>query len=295
MGACEQRPSVAARVMRLLVGLLVCVLALSQTGCLEEKPVPRSEKAESIEVVEDRPESTEKSADSAAASEAAKAESAHEEAPEEAPPAEKVVEQPAQQSGVASARLLDGFSALSQYPELPNGCEITSLAAVLNYCGYPVSKTTLSDSYLAKAPVGQANFYYEFVGNPRDSDAYGCYAPVIVSAANSYLSSIGSTMSARDITGSSPEDLYSCIDRGIPVVVWATRYLEAGHYSVTWYVDGQSLTWYTPEHCLALVGYDKTSRLVQLADPLEGEVISYDMDLFEQRYAELKNQAVVIE
>ncbi|HAM15745.1 MAG TPA: hypothetical protein DCP91_07790 [Eggerthellaceae bacterium] len=190
---------------------------------------------------------------------------------------------------------LRGFMALSQYPELPNGCEITSLAAVLAYYGFDVSKTTLSDVYLEKAPVGQANFYEEFVGDPRDDDAYGCYSPVIVNAANSYLASAGAAMQARDISGSTSSELYSYIDRGIPVIVWATRYLEPGHYSVTWYVEGESLQWYTPEHCLVLVGYDPGSNTVQLADPLEGSVVDYDMDLFETRYAELKNQAVIIE
>ena len=286
MGSCAKMHGLIVRVMRLIAGLVACLLALSLAGCLEKKVVPPSERNESIEVTQDRPEDASESANATERPEA-------EETVEESP-VDNDAEQPGQQDSPTQARPLDGFTALSQYPELPNGCEITSLAAVLNYLGYPVSKTTLSDSYLAKAPVGQANFYYEFVGDPRDDDAYGCYSPVIVAAANSYLSSIGSTMAAQDISGSTPESLYAYIDQGIPVVVWATRYLEAGHYSVTWYVDGQALTWYTPEHCLVLVGYDVANRSVQLADPLEGDVVSYDMDLFEQRYAELKNQAVVI-
>lgn len=35
-----------------------------------------------------------------------------------------------------------------QLPELPTGCEITSLATVLNYYGYDISKTQLADEYL---------------------------------------------------------------------------------------------------------------------------------------------------
>lgn len=280
----------------LVVCLLLVTFSFGATGCLEKKPVPQEdEKSIASEVVEDRPAPSSVSADVASETASSSSSSVAAEEDEGGATDEKDAEGSALGVGTARSDLLANFVALSQYPELPNGCEITSLAAVLNYYGYPVAKTTLSDSYLAKAPVGQADFYQEFVGDPRDDDAYGCYSPVIVAAANSYLSSMGSGMVASSINGATADELYSYIDRGVPVIVWATRYLEAGHYSVTWYVDGQALTWYTPEHCLALVGYDADAGTVQLADPLEGTVVSYDMDLFERRYSELKNQAVVIE
>ena len=194
------------------------------------------------------------------------------------------------------ARSIDGFAALSQYPELPNGCEVTSLAALLNHYGFAVDKTVLSDAYLPKGPVGEVSFYERFEGDPRDEDAYGCYAPVIVATADAYLSSVGSPMRASDVTGTPARELYHRhIDEGRPVIVWATRYLEQGHYSVTWHVDGQDLTWFTPEHCMVLVGYDEANRTVRLADPIVGEVCTYEMDLFESRYADLGQQAVVLE
>lgn len=37
-----------------------------------------------------------------------------------------------------------------QLPELPTGCEITSLATVLNYYGYDISKTQLADEYMER-------------------------------------------------------------------------------------------------------------------------------------------------
>ena len=39
---------------------------------------------------------------------------------------------------------------VSQYPSLPNGCEITSLATVLNYYGFNVTKDELARDYLKK-------------------------------------------------------------------------------------------------------------------------------------------------
>ena len=44
-----------------------------------------------------------------------------------------------------------------QYPELPNGCEITSLTAVLNYFGIDVHKTEMADDYLPQKPFGYEN------------------------------------------------------------------------------------------------------------------------------------------
>lgn len=189
---------------------------------------------------------------------------------------------------------ISGFAPLSQYPELPNGCEVTTLTAVLNYYGVPVSKTTLSDNFLPKAPVGQANFYREFVGDPRNSDAYGCYAPVIVTTADSYLQSAGSALRAQNLTGTPLESLYSYIDQGIPVIVWATQYNQHGHYSVTWYVDGQSLTWFTPEHCMTLVGYDLDAQTVSVADPMQGAIVEFDLLTFISNYNDLGQQAVII-
>lgn len=198
-------------------------------------------------------------------------------------------------AATSHARLLGDFAVISQYPELPNGCEVTTLAAVLNYLGISADKTVLSDQYLPKAPVGSANFYREFVGDPRNSDAYGCYAPVIETTANLYLGAVGSPLSAHNVTGTSLEDLFSYIDSGSPVIIWATQYNQTGHYSVTWYVDGQALTWFTPEHCVALIGYDLDQGLVYVADPMTGQCEAYDLASFAANYDSLGQQAIVIE
>ena len=197
-------------------------------------------------------------------------------------------------TGLASSTSTLAVQPLSQYPELPNGCEVTSLATVLNYLGYNVDKTNLSDSFLPKAPVGEADFYAEFVGNPRDDDAFGCYAPVIATTANSYFASVGSALTAREINVPF-SDLFGYIDSGTPVIVWATQHMQESYYSVTWNINGKDMTWRTPEHCMVLVGYNMPERTVTVSDPMLGEITSYDMDLFETRYNELYQQAVVIQ
>lgn len=39
------------------------------------------------------------------------------------------------------------FEVVRQYPELPNGCEVTSLAMVLGHLGFTVSKVALKNDY----------------------------------------------------------------------------------------------------------------------------------------------------
>ena len=192
-----------------------------------------------------------------------------------------------------SSALKDLFQPLCQYPELPNGCEITSLAAVLQYLGFSADKCDLSDNYLPKGPVGTVSFYEAFEGDPREDDAFGCYAPVIVNTAEQYLSANGSSLSVNDLTGSALEDLFSYTDRNIPVLVWATQDCREGHYSVTWNVNGEDLTWFTPEHCVVLVGYDDT--MIWVADPMYGDIRGYLRDVFTARYESLYRQAIVIE
>lgn len=238
------------------VFLIVCVIGVA--GCSSQNDASqKSNEVESLTVHDiDAPTSDNAEASDNSASSSSKKEAAKNEA------------------------LISDFKAISQYPELPNGCEVTTLAAVLNYEGVKVSKTVLADDFLRKAPVGQANFYREFVGNPRESDAYGCYAPVLVATAKSYLSSIDSSLKVKDLTGASFKSLYKYIDQNIPVIVWATQYNKTGHYSVTWHVDGQELTWFTPEHCMALVGYDLDSDRVYVADPMQGKVVDFNLKTF---------------
>lgn len=189
-------------------------------------------------------------------------------------------------------QLWNKFKPICQYPELPTGCEITSLTMVLNYNGLSAKKGDLSDNYLDKGKVGTVDFRKAFEGDPRDGDSYGCYAPVIIKTANRYLKSHGSKLKAIEITGTDFDSLFDYTDVDIPVMVWCTYELKQGHYSLKWHVDGEDLTWYTPEHCMVLLG--KRGNKAITADPASGEIKFYDKNLLKKRYNELYKQAVII-
>lgn len=88
---------------------------------------------------------------------------------------------------------MEDFEWLSQNPELPTGCEITSLTSVLNYYGINVKKETMADDYLKK---GDGSYYKMFLGNPRDAGSFGCMAQPIVDAANLYFKKNNVSMKA---------------------------------------------------------------------------------------------------
>ena len=199
--------------------------------------------------------------------------------------------QTAQQTG--KKVLLEDFTVVSQYPELPTGCEMTSLAMTLMYHKLPVDKCDLADHYLDKGEVGTVDFHEAFEGDPRDEGSFGCYAPVVVKTANRYLEAQNSELKAADISGQPLRDLFVYIDAGVPLIIWGTRNCEKGHFSVTWHVNGRDIRWYTPEHCMVLVGYDDTH--VWVADPLHGDIRSYETELFREGYDALYRQAVAIQ
>lgn len=183
---------------------------------------------------------------------------------------------------------------LSQLPSLPTGCEVTCLATVLNYWGFDVTKETLADDFLPKKAVGAANFYQEFVGNPRNSSSYGCYAPVIVNTANAYLDSVGSNMRAYDLTGNSMKELLDYIRSGYPILIWTNQQVgEDATFTTRWLVDGEYLQWKANLHCVVLIGYDLNAQTVTVSNPYTG-IVSYALDDFIYSFKQFYSQAVLV-
>jgi len=187
------------------------------------------------------------------------------------------------------------IDTIYQNPELPTGCEITSLAIVLNYLGYDISKTQLANDYLEKNYSGKIGFDVAFMGDPTWEDGYGCYAPVIVKAAQKFLNENDMVYSAWNLTGTDFKSLYDYIDRDIPVIVWVSMGLMEVNKRFCFYdKDGRGIYWYDNEHCVVLCGYDKSDNTVIAADPLSG-LMKYNADRFEYIYNELEKQAIIIQ
>ncbi len=187
------------------------------------------------------------------------------------------------------------IEAVLQNPELPTGCEITSLTTVLNYWGYDVDKCDLADNYLHKeSGGGEYTMYEAFLGTPYDSNAFGCYAPVIKDAAEKYMARQPEKMQAADISGNSIEKVYACVAQGYPVVIWSTMNLNEPSWTTYWTnEDGTKFEFPSYEHCMVINGYNKNDNTVEVCDPMEGNT-TYEMDRFEEIYKEMGSQAVLL-
>lgn len=180
---------------------------------------------------------------------------------------------------------------IDQNPELPNGCEITSAAIVLNYLGFEVDKVTLAEEYLPRCvPYWEADPRVEFMGNPEDELAFYCLPEAVVTAVNDYLEDVDAGYTAVDISGSAVEELYQWVAGGYPVMVWTTRAFSEPLYNDTFLLpDGDRP--YSNSHCLVLTGYDDDT--CYLADPML-EVETVERERFAESYLERGQYAVVI-
>lgn len=195
-----------------------------------------------------------------------------------------------------------------QLPELPTGCEITTLAMLLDAVGFQVDKVQLAEGYLTCKSEGEATFQQAFIGSPYDSAGYGCYAPVIVDTARKYLAAQNSGRIVKDLTGAKFEDLLREVASNHPVAIWASIDLvdiqEVYAYTIYNYTetnsDGSTSTpkdldvyWLENEHVYLLKGYDLDRNVVIVNDSLNGEM-EYDMDWFKECYEQCYKQAVII-
>lgn len=185
---------------------------------------------------------------------------------------------------------------IQQMPELPTGCEITSLTTVINYLDpdTKADKLNLADNFLKQGEVGKTDPDEAFIGNPRNRRSFGANAPVLVDAAQNYYSTIDYPRSVENLTGTECEDLLKYVISGYPVIVWATIGMSDTYKSVTWTVNGKDISWDANFHCLVLVGFNRDENVYYFADPLQKGISVYNADLFKDRYDKIGKQAIVI-
>lgn len=178
------------------------------------------------------------------------------------------------------------------------GCESVTAVMLLQYLGIDISIYDFIDNYLDKEPFETLdgilygpNPYEVFVGDPYDTEAMGCYAPVIK---NSLERILGDNYEVIDETGCDlPALVEKYIDSGMPLIVWATIDLKDIIVGPVWRLkdSGEEFTWLSNEHCMLLVGYDDEHYIFN--DPWKNNgVIAYDKKAVIDRYKKQHSQAV---
>lgn len=180
---------------------------------------------------------------------------------------------------------------ISQYPELPAGCESVSLTMILNYLGYDVTKTDLVDNYL----VYDGNFVMGYCGNPYSYEVGGgCYAPGMTITANNFLEAQGSKHTAFNITGTDFDELLEYVAQGYPILIWTTiNMADSSKGSYNYDEEGNPYAWDYNEHCVVLTGYDFKANSVTVYDPIAG-IVYREKDHFQTIYENMNEMAVVI-
>jgi uncharacterized protein YvpB len=198
---------------------------------------------------------------------------------------------------IKDAVLLDA-PIIWQMPELPRGCEVTSLAMLLQYQGIQVDKLTLAKEVKknpAQYKLADGKIYFGdpnegFVGNmyTYTRPGLGVYHKPIAELAEKYLPG-----KVRDMTNADFQELKTHLSDGRPVwVITNTQYEKIDEsFFQTWYTPNGEVTVTTKEHSVLLTGYD--NEHVYFNDPLTGEKNKKaPMHDFEESWVQMGRQAI---
>ncbi|QQE79314.1 C39 family peptidase [Alicyclobacillus sp. SO9] len=188
--------------------------------------------------------------------------------------------------------------AIAQLPQLKNGCEVTSLAMLLEFEKHPVSKMSLAaEEPKDKTPlVMNQNQQIVSWGNPNvgfvgsvTKYGYAIYHGPLTKLVNEVLPGRG-----LDLTGMSFKDLEKIVANGTPVEVWDTYNFAPTNSWVTWQSPEGMVhaTW--DEHAVLLVGYNKED--VYVNNPLKGGLAAEKVPIgpFIKAWDQLGKQAITI-
>ncbi len=177
------------------------------------------------------------------------------------------------------------------HPKLYNGCEVTSLAMVMQYHGIVITKNELADQ-IRKVPLtypnGQKGNPNEgFVGDMVNGPGLSVYHGPITELAKEYVGE-----RAIDLTGSDVTVLYEQIDNGLPVWVIATTTLKPVNNFQTWETPQGAIDITFSVHSVVMTGYDDTH--VYVNNPYGKKDQRVEKSSFEEAWIQMGRQAMVI-
>ncbi|MBY6037118.1 C39 family peptidase [Fictibacillus nanhaiensis] len=190
---------------------------------------------------------------------------------------------------------------IQQKPELDRGCEVTSLAMLLQHAGVDVGKMELAKKIKkVDTPYRKINGKY-YYGNPNDgfvgdiytfdNMGYGVYHEPIANLAENYLPG-----RINDISGSSFEDVLKEVKSGKPVWIIINSDFKT-------LPESEFRTWNTPtgqvqitwkEHSVVVTGFDENN--VYFNDPLyHVKNRKLPLENFKEAWKQMGSQAITYE
>lgn len=180
-------------------------------------------------------------------------------------------------------------------PSLYNGCEVTSLAMLLNYRGISVTKNELAQN-IAVVPLTDENGNYGdpnqgFVGSIDGSEkGYSVYHGPIAKLAQSY---VGKDLKVVDLSNHSFNTLLNTLSNGNPVWVITTVNYAATDDMETWQTANGEVEISWSVHSVVVTGYDE--NYIYVNDPYGEKDKKVDRTSFKQAWIQMGRQAVTIQ
>lgn len=164
---------------------------------------------------------------------------------------------------------------IKQNPELKYGCEVTSLAMLLQHVGVATDKMRLADELPKDGdPVRQSGTGdITHWGDPEDgfvgditgrTKGYAVYNKPMEQLMKSYLPD-----RTLNLTGQSFDDVLRQLQTGKPVVVWTTGDYKLPDRWESWKHGEEEIKTPLDLHAVVLVGYNATHVFIN--DPLTGK------------------------
>ncbi|MFJ6912093.1 MAG: C39 family peptidase [Lactobacillus amylovorus] len=155
----------------------------------------------------------------------------------------------------------------NQMPDLPNGCEVTSLSMLMNYYGIKVSKNELAETIqhvdsFTDGGKYRGNPHQGFVGHMTIANAGWCvYNEPLYNVARKYTSHI------ENITGSDFLSLLKLVSNGHPVMIITTTTFNKVNNMQTWDTNTGKVNVTPSSHACVITGYSKPKKVVYVNNP----------------------------
>ena len=155
----------------------------------------------------------------------------------------------------------------NQMPDLPNGCEVTSLSMLMNYYGIKVSKNELAETIqhvdsFTDGGKYRGNPHQGFVGHMTIANAGWCvYNEPLYNVARKYTSHI------ENITGSDFLSLLKLVSTGHPVMIITTTTFNKVNNMQTWDTNTGKVNVTPSSHACVITGYSKPKKVVYVNNP----------------------------
>ncbi len=179
-------------------------------------------------------------------------------------------------------------------PKLYNGCEVTSLAMLLNFWGIGVTKNELAEK-IPRVPLQygdgkNGNPNIGFVGNMEDGPGLGVYNGPIFQLAQTYLNN---GLKAENLTNYPFESILEKVGQGLPVWVITTTNLSPVSTIQAWSTPEGSVEVTYNMHSVVITGYDKEN--IYINNPYGTNNQKVNREQFIEAWQQMGSQAIVIE